>query len=177
MDNLAQRSTTAVIGLGVVAIIFGILALFWPIGSALTLVIFWGAYALVDGITSIVLAFRSDEGRGWLVVSGVIGILAGLVAMFQPLSSAVALTWVLGIWLIARAIMELIAAIGAKTTGPRWLTFLSALLWAIAGTLFVLNPGASALGLAMWLGVLAITWGIVLVVLGFSARNAAKTTA
>jgi uncharacterized membrane protein HdeD (DUF308 family) len=64
---------------GVVAVLFGILAFSWPGLTLVTLVIFYGAYALVDGIVALAAAFGGGETtpRWWLAIVGIAGIAAG----------------------------------------------------------------------------------------------------
>ena len=123
MFALGRRTPTVLIVSGVLALIFGIVAMVWPVGAAISMVIIWASYALVDGISALVLAFRPEgkEGKGFLIFSGIMGIIAGLVGLFMPVSSAVALAWVLGIWLLARGILEIGAAFGHERATPRWL--------------------------------------------------------
>jgi uncharacterized membrane protein HdeD (DUF308 family) len=68
---------------GIAAIVFGILAFAWPGITLLSLVILYGAYALVDGVLSIAAAIGGGGGtatpRWWLVVVGLLGIAAGLL--------------------------------------------------------------------------------------------------
>ena len=54
---------------GVIGIIFGILAIVWPIDTAIALALLWGIWAAVDGVGSIVQAFQpeartSSRGHG-----------------------------------------------------------------------------------------------------------------
>jgi uncharacterized membrane protein HdeD (DUF308 family) len=72
---------------GVAAIAFGILAFFWPGLTLLTLTLLWGIYALADGLLALwaAIAAKGDMApRWWLGLTGVIGILAGLVAFIYP---------------------------------------------------------------------------------------------
>ena len=172
----ARRSSTALIVTGVIALIFGLVASFWPVGTALSLVVMWGAYALVDGVTALILAFsRPGAGaKAWLVFTGILGILAGLFGIFQPVASGVALAWVLGIWLMARGISEFIGAFAKTISSPRWLLLLGGVAWFIAGILFALNPGAAALTIAFWLGAFAIAWGLLSIGAGIALRSHAK---
>ena len=50
------------------------------------------------------------------MLSGILGVLAGIVCVFRPFSSAVALAWVLGIWLIVRGIVEIAHSLGKLVT-------------------------------------------------------------
>ena len=87
------------------------------------------------------------------------------------------LVLVLGIWLIIRGVMELIGAFTNPQGQSRWLLALGGLLWLVAGVLVVSFPGVAALSISLWLGVLAIIWGIALLVAGVQVRKVAKETA
>src|SRR5215207_2455203 len=70
---------------GIAAVLFGLAALFWPGLTLFVLIIFFGAYALVDGVLAIMAGIRGSEGSRWLLLAeGVVGVLAGLVAFFWP---------------------------------------------------------------------------------------------
>ncbi len=61
---------------GIAAIIFGVLAFIWPGITLVTLVLFYGAFALVDGVLALVHAFMGGNmgSRWWLALIGVLGI-------------------------------------------------------------------------------------------------------
>jgi len=176
MLDLMQRSSTYLLVSGALAVVFGIVAAFFPIPTALVLVVLWGIYALIDGVLAGVMVFRPEPGqsRGFLILTAVVGIAAGLFAIFQPAMTGVALAWILGVWLLIRGVMEIVSAFSQRATGSRWLLVLGGVLWLIGGWLLIAFPGVAALSIALWLGVLAIIWGIVLLVVGFQVRKAAK---
>ena len=162
---------------GAIGIVFGILAIAWPISTAIALALLWGIWALTDGIGSIAQAFQ-PESRGsrlWLVVLGVIALLAGFFAIVHPGMTVATLTWILGIWLIIRGIFELAGAFSSRQMTPRWLLVLSGLLSILIGILFAANPGAGAVGIAVVLGVTALIWGVVLIAVALSVRRATTT--
>lgn len=158
---------------GVIGIVFGILAIVWPLSTAIALALLWGFWALMDGIGSLVQAFRpeSQGSRLWLVVMGVIALVAAFFAIFSPAMTAVTLTWILGIWLIVRGVFEVIGAFGSNRVTPRWLLLLSAALSILLGILFAANPGAGAVTIAVWLGIAALLWGVVFVLGGLAVRR------
>lgn len=158
---------------GVIGIIFGILAIVWPISTAIALALLWGFWALMDGIGSLTQAFRADSAgsRVWLIVIGVIALVAAFFAIFSPAVTAVTLTWILGIWLIVRGVFEAFGAFTSDQPTPRWLLLLSAALSILLGILFVANPGRAAVGIAVFLGVVALLWGVVFVLGGLAARR------
>jgi uncharacterized membrane protein HdeD (DUF308 family) len=158
---------------GAIGIVFGILAIVWPVHTAIALALLWGFWALTDGIGSIVQAFQ-PESRGsrlWLVALGVIALIAAFFAITSPGMAATTLTWILGIWLIVRGIFELAGAFSSQQVVPRWLLVLNGLLSILIGVLFAANPGAGAVSLAVVLGVTALVWGVVLIGVGFSVRR------
>lgn len=175
MANLLRRSSNQLFITGAIAIVFGLIAAIFPIGTAVTLVLIWGAYALVDGALALTTAFR-PEGRpakAVLIAVGVIGVVAGMMALFRPVDSAVAMAWALGVWLIVRAVFELASAFADQPRGPRWLIALTGVLWLLAGILVVAFPGQAAVTIAVWLGMIAIGCGILGVLAGFALRSRA----
>jgi len=157
---------------GIAAIIFGILAFVWPLATGLTLVLFYGAFALVDGIFAIMAAFNGEGGptsKWWLVVVGVLGILAGLLTFFWPGITALVLVMFIGAWALVRGIFEIIGAIQLrKEIDNEWLLILSGALSVIFGLVVLVMPGAGALALVWLIGAYAIVLGILFV--GFAFR-------
>ena len=77
---------------GVAALVFGVLTLLSPALALTVLVLFWGAYALVDGVLALIAAFNSAQRWQFnspLALVGVIGVAAGLVAFFWPQPTAI----------------------------------------------------------------------------------------
>jgi uncharacterized membrane protein HdeD (DUF308 family) len=99
---------------GLVAILFGLTALFWPGLVLAVLIVLFGAYALVDGILAVVAAFKSS-GRGMrkrlLLIEGGIGILFGTVALFWPDLTALALLYIIAFWSVFTGIARIVMAI------------------------------------------------------------------
>lgn len=175
----------------VIAVVFGIIAIAAPVAAALAFALLWGIWALADGIGAFVQAFskdvvgmnadgtavmggRSGGEKALLIVLGLIGVVAGLLAITSPGLAAVALTWILGIWLIVRGIFELVGAFSASAAGARGLLILGAVVDFLLGILFVANPGKSVVGIAVFLGILAIVWGIVMFVIALMIRKQAN---
>lgn len=162
---------------GVAAIIFGVFAFAFPGVTLAVLVIFWGAYALADGVFAIVAGLRiRDNGKPlWpLIVAGVLGILAGVVTFLWPGLTALTLILIIGLWAIAIGVFQIVAAIRLrKEIEGEWLQILSGLLSIVFGVVVVLQPGAGAVGLAWLIGAYAIAFGVLLVALAWRLRGTA----
>ncbi len=155
---------------GVLAILFGVLAYTWPGLTALILVTIWGAYALIDGIVGVVAGIRGKWGS--LVVIGVIGIAAGIVAFLWPGLTAITLLWVIAFWAIVAGVLQIAAAIRLrKEVQGEWLWILSGILTVALGVLFFMYPGAGILSVTWLVAALAIVWGILLVMLSFKLKG------
>src|SRR5947208_10885877 len=99
---------------GIAAIIFGVLAFIWPGLTLVTLVLLYGAFALVDGVVSLIAAFTGSPKPAptwWLVVVGLLGIAAGIVIFVWPGMSALLLILFAGAWALVHGIFEIIGAI------------------------------------------------------------------
>ncbi|MGE5248716.1 MAG: HdeD family acid-resistance protein [Bacteroidota bacterium] len=172
VDGLS-RNWWAVVLRGVAAVIFGILAFVWPGITATVLVIFFGAYALWDGIFALIAAFRSQGDRRWaLVLEGIAGILAGIIALFLPGIAALSLLYLIAAWAIITGIMEIVAAVRLrKEIEGELLLMLSGLLSVVFGVFAMLRPAAGVLAITWVIASYAILFGILLIILGFRLRS------
>ena len=160
---------------GVFTIVFGAMAVFWPDITILAFVILFGAYAIVDGLTAIVMGARRASGRGFLIVIGILGVIAGLVALLWPGITAVALLWVIAIWAIVIGVASIVSGFGlSRDAGGRWLFILSGLAAVILGIVLLAKPGQGAVALVVTIGFFAIIWGLLTVVTSIRLRRLAK---
>jgi uncharacterized membrane protein HdeD (DUF308 family) len=160
---------------GLVAILFGLAALFWPGLVLAVLIVFFGAYALVDGVLAVIAAFRSS-GRGMrrplLLIEGVIGILFGILALFWPGLTALALLYLIAFWAILSGIARIVMAIMLRREiENEWSIALSGVLSIILGIVLVLLPGAGLLAYTWLVGLLALAVGIALIYYAFRVRG------
>jgi uncharacterized membrane protein HdeD (DUF308 family) len=160
---------------GLIAVVFGVLAFMWPGATLLTLVWLFGAFALLNGILSFILAAKTPEGYpkvGSLIFGGLLGILAGLLALVMPGITALGLLILIAAWAIATGIMELVAAVRLrKLIANEWLLVLAGIASVAFGVILLLQPAAGALALVWLIGAWALVFGILLMILAFRMRN------
>src|SRR3712207_5768645 len=163
---------------GIAAVLFGLAALFWPGLTLLVLIVFFGAYALVDGILAIVAGIRGSEGRRWLLLAeGVLGVLAGLIAFFWPGMTALLLLYVISAWAIFTGLLKVVMAIAFRRRIENELLMgLSGVLSVLFGVVLAVWPGAGLLSLVWLVGFYALIFGVALIVLGFRARGHAQAS-
>jgi len=160
---------------GLVAVLFGVLPFVWPGTTMITLVWLFGAFALANGILSLVLAAKTPKGYpkvGSLILGGLLGILAGFVAFIMPGITALGLLVLIAAWAIVTGVTDLVAAVRLrKIITNEWLLLLAGIASVAFGILLLLAPAAGALALIWWIGTWAIVFGILLIVLAFRMRN------
>ena len=160
---------------GIAAIVFGVLAFAWPGMTLVTLVLFYGAFALVDGVIALVAAFRGGAKpvpTWWLVVVGLLGIAAGIATFVMPGITAIVLVLFIGAWALVHGIFEIIGAIQLrKEIDNEWMLILSGVVSVLFGLLVLIAPGAGALGLVWAIAAYSIVFGISFVALAFRLRK------
>jgi uncharacterized membrane protein HdeD (DUF308 family) len=158
---------------GIAAVLFGLAALFWPGLTLFVLIVFFGAYTLVDGIFAIVAALRGSGSRRWLLLAeGVLGVLAGLIAFFWPGITALVLLYVIAAWAIFTGILKVVMAIWLRREiENEWLMVLSGVLSVLFGLILAVLPGVGLLSLVWLIGIYALIFGVALIVLGFRVRG------
>jgi uncharacterized membrane protein HdeD (DUF308 family) len=158
---------------GLAAVIFGILAYVWPDVTFTVLVLFFGAYALWDGIFSLIAAFRTQGERRWpLLLEGLVGVAAGLFTFIWTEAATLALLFVIGTWAVVTGIFEIIAAIRLrKEIEGEWLLLISGLLSMLFGIAMFIWPAAGLVAVTWLIAAYAVAFGILLIVLGFRLRN------
>lgn len=175
MVDILARNWGWVMLRGVAALIFGLLALFNPAITLAALVILFGAYALVDGIFTIVSAIANRHGEPqWvsLLFWGIVSLAVGVVTFALPAITALTLLYLIAAWAIITGVLEIVTAIRLREVIRReWLLILAGVLSVLFGVLLIVAPGAGALAVVLWIGAYAVVFGIVLIVLAFRLRQ------
>jgi uncharacterized membrane protein HdeD (DUF308 family) len=161
---------------GALSILFGILIFTQP-GIALPALIgLFAAYAVVDGVFSIMNGIRDrNTNRNWwvLLLEGIVGILAGVFTFLNPALTAVALVYVVAAWAIVTGIFEVWSAIRLREEieGEIWLG-LSGLISIIFGVMLVALPALEGILTLLWLvGAYAVIFGVIMLILAFRLRG------
>lgn len=160
---------------GIASIVFGVLAFVWPGLTLVTLVLFYGAFALVDGVIALVAAFSGGTKpvpTWWLVVIGLLGIAAGIVTFMMPGITAILLVWFIGAWALVHGIFEIIGAIQLrKEIDNEWMLILSGVVSVLFGLIVLIAPGAGALAMIWVIAAYSIVFGITFIALALRLRK------
>jgi uncharacterized membrane protein HdeD (DUF308 family) len=178
--SLAKKIWIFAIIRGALAIIFGLIALFSPIATALALAIVIGVYAIVNGVFDIIEAIRHRGSSSMVlrIVLGVVSILFGILVLVWPGISLAILVIMVGIWAIIIGILQIVSSVRHRAipnSGWVW-GIIGGALSILFGILVLIWPGTGLVTIIWIIGIWAIVWGVTLIVLGVQLRKAASTT-
>ena len=162
---------------GIASILFGIIAFAWPGKTLAVLVLLFGAYAFVDGVTALVLAVqRGARPHRWLlVIDGLFGVAAGVVTLFWPGITLLALVFVIGIRFVLSGVLQIATAIQLKGEIQAPVLYgLAGVASIVLGVLAFLVPGLTALALMMLLASFALVFGVMLFAVALRMRRPAR---
>jgi uncharacterized membrane protein HdeD (DUF308 family) len=160
---------------GLVALLFGLVVLFWPGLVFAVLALLFGIYAVVDGAITFVPALRSSErgARRWLPLSeGAVGVIAGLIALLWPGLTIDGLVYVIVGWAVVTGTLKILTAILLRTEVENgWLLAGSGALSVLFGVLLAALAGSDVPFLAPLIGAFAVVVGLALIVFAFRLRE------
>ena len=166
---------------GILAILFGLIALFTPGTALLALVFVFGAYAIIDGITAVATGIRhrnSESHWVWQIVQGVVSVIAGIIAFAWPGVTVLAILYVIAFWSIVGGVTEIVESFAMRRRSPgsgSWGWMLAAgIVSVLFGIVLVIQPGAALVTLLWFVGAFSIAYGAIVLVLAFRLRGAVR---
>lgn len=174
IDILAQN-WWIILWRGIAALIFGLLTWFNPVITLYVMLLFFGGYAFVDGVLGIIMAIKtrhSHQDWWFLLISAIANLVVGIAVFVMPVISVVVLIYFLAIWAVATGLLQIIVAIGLRKVikGEGWI-ILGGILSIIFGVILFMNPIQGGIAITWLMGIYAVVFGIINIVLAFSVRR------
>jgi uncharacterized membrane protein HdeD (DUF308 family) len=180
-DRVTQMATTQLtkmrwaLGLnGALSVAFGVVIIVWPGISLYALTILFGAYTLASGIVSLGSSFSNAARgeRGWLVVSGLLGIAVGVLVFVWPNISALALLYVIGAYAVALGVVAIVGAFSLPIDGSdTFLLVLSGIVAILFGIVMFAEPGDGALVVLALIAAFALVTGVTELVVAIGGKR------
>jgi uncharacterized membrane protein HdeD (DUF308 family) len=180
MSALLAQNWWAVALRGAFAIIFALIAFFSPGATILSLVLFFSAYMLVDGVFGIVSGIRAASNHqrwGLLVLEGILNILVGVIAFLMPGLTVLFFVTLMAVWSLITGVLMIVAAFKLNPDFGRGWLILSGIVSVLFGVALLIAPLIGAVVLTWWLGAYALAFGIALLVLAFKLKGRRDNTA
>lgn len=161
---------------GVVAILFGIAAVFWPGLTILTLLYLFAAFVLVSGIVNLITGiFHGSHGVGsWFlkVLLSIVQIGIGIYLLRHPHVSFAAFILLIGFALIIRGVFDVVAAfVDDLTTSARTMFVIAGILAGIAGIIVLFQPVSGGVAFVWILGLYALISGPIIIATALRHRH------
>src|SRR5262245_54910874 len=166
---------------GVVAILFGLYALFSPWRALSTLILVFGACVLAEGVLSLVAAVRvqrHDQRSLPIVLEGIVCIAVGVLALVWP--GAAALTWLYLVsgFAVVSGLLHMAGAIQLMKEFPgEWALILNGALTTLFGILMIVLPLARLLALVWIIGAYSLFFGAILLAVALRLRERWRASA
>ncbi|MFN2273270.1 MAG: HdeD family acid-resistance protein [Anaerolineales bacterium] len=161
----------AVLIQGIFSIVVGILLLLNTAATTLFILQLVGLYWLVSGIFSLVGLFIDRSFWGWKLLSGILGILAGLAVIQHPLWSTFLVPAVLVILLGIEGVIIGLLGLVTAFRGGGWGTGILAALSLVFGVLFLSSPVISGITLVWLFGLISVVGGLASVFMSIRQRS------
>jgi uncharacterized membrane protein HdeD (DUF308 family) len=172
LDSLRHRWLWAV-GLGVLLILGGLLAISYPVNSSSLALTLCGVILLTGGILQVVSAFWAGRWGGFFVqlLGGLLAIFVGVIFLERPLISAVEWTLVLAVFFVAGGLIRTVSALFLRYTAWGW-SLLNGIITLLLGILIWRGwPGDGLWVIGTLVGIELIFSGWSWVMLGLAART------
>jgi uncharacterized membrane protein HdeD (DUF308 family) len=179
MLEAASKYWWVVLLRGILAILFGILLFVMPGLTVASLVIVFGAYALVDGLFAIFYSIsgrNTDKEWGMHLIEGILGVAFGLLVLTWPelatIATGITLLVMIAVWAIVTGALQVISAIQLRKEidNEIWLG-LGGLISIVFGVILLRFPITGILAILWLIAGYSIAFGVLFIMLAFRLRN------
>ena len=160
---------------GIILVVLGLIAIVVPPIATLAVELLFGWLFLLSGVVGLITTFwmRDAPGFWWSLLSGVLGIAAGIVLLVWPLSGVLSLTLVLIVFFTIEGIASIMYALEHKRElSGRWGFMLaSGIIDLIIAAIILFGlPGSAAWALGLLVGINLAFGGAALIAMALHAR-------
>ena len=175
LSSIAKQLWGLGIGFGVVSILFGIVALFWPGLTVGLLVILFSIFILIWGIIGIIvsIASASTDKFWWLeLILSILAIGLAVYLLRNPVEAAIIWIFTVGLTFLVRGVVDILEGLfdGNRTGGDRVLPFIHGALGIVAGIIILIYPASAGLAVVWIIGLYALLYGAFLIAFSFRAK-------
>ena len=163
---------------GIILVILGLIAILLPPLATITFTILIGWLFLISGIVGLVTTFmmRQAPGFWWSLLSGILGVAAGIVLLIWPISGALSLTLLLSAFFVVEGVASIMYAIDHRNqlTGRWGWMLVSGIVDLILAAIIIAGlPGTAAWALGLLVGINMVFGGTALIGMALAARHPA----
>ena len=161
---------------GVLAILFGILALFWPGLTVALLIVFFSVFVLVWGIVGIIVGLSTIGANKFWWIELLFSILAiglAVYALRNPMDAAAVFVILIGVTFLVRGVIDLLVGLfdRDRTGDGRIFALLAGVIGVLAGIVTLLYPISAGIAVVWVVGLYAVLYGALSIGFAFRAQK------
>jgi uncharacterized membrane protein HdeD (DUF308 family) len=172
-EALCRRTWWVFLIGGIAAVLFGVLAFTRPVAAWLVVATFFAAAILVDGVMNVVGSFSNRDKDGWwiMLLIGVLGVLVGGYALFNPLVSMAAFVYLVAFQAILAGVFLVMLGYKVRAVTEReWVLYITGGLSILFGMLVLVNPAAGGLSVIWLIAAWAVVTGVLRILFAFKVK-------
>lgn len=169
-----------ILSFGVLTVLAGAAAIFWPGETLRVVAIIFGVQLVVSGVFELVEALSPAHGtsgdRWFAGVLGALSILVGVICLRNVFATLFGLALLIGLYWIIHGLLQLFYALADRGMPARGWMIATGALSVVAGIVVVADPVLSLLFLAIMLGVWLVVYGAIMIWVAIRLRSAPSGT-
>ncbi|MCU0370217.1 MAG: DUF308 domain-containing protein, partial [Bacteroidales bacterium] len=148
---------------GIIAIVFGLLALLVPHETILTTTIYFGLFILLAGLITLYVSYKNSRAKKpylLLMAEGILAVVVGGVIAFYPKSSLFIFLIMVGVWAVIMGLFQIVIAVQMRKKVSRHSLFtINGIITLVFGILLFFNPFGAVKALMAVIGLIALAAG------------------
>ena len=174
---ITRDSWWALVLRGIVAVLFGVAAVFWPSLTLVTLVYLFSAYLIVSGVIGVITGVKAGERSSWWVLHVLLGVIELGFGIYLVRHISVSITTfilLVGFVLVIRGLFEIVGAYLEReiTATLRTVNSVTGLIALVAGIVILLQPKSSGIRFVWLLGLYALVFGALHIAMAAEGKKA-----
>jgi uncharacterized membrane protein HdeD (DUF308 family) len=163
------------VAFGVVSILFGILALFWPGLTVALFILLFGVFVLVWGVIGLIVSISSisTDKFWWLeLIFSVLAIGLAVYLLRNPEAAAEIFVFFIGLTFLVRGVVDILEGLfdSGRSGGDRTLAVVLGALGIVAGIITLTYPVTAGLAVVWIIGLYAVLYGSLLIAFAFRSK-------
>jgi len=160
---------------GIIAVLFGLMALFVPMTTIITLTKYFGIVLILGGLIMFYFSYQNMKaGKTYVLymTEAFLAVIVGATILFYPKGSLQIFLILIGVWATIVGLLQIIIAVQMKKkVSNHGLFTINGVITLVFGLLLFFNPTGSIKVLFMVIGVIAVIAGLLLVYLGIKVKS------
>ncbi len=174
MNSKASTNWLALAFNGIIALLFGLMAIIAPSNTLQIIVMYFGIIMLIVGIAMFFGVYnnmKNQRSYSTDLISSIVTIALGIVLTFFTKQSVEIFVVIIGVWAIILGIVQLVIMMNIQSSSDKRILLINGLLTLLFGIVLFFVPFGTASIFVVLIGILAVIIGVILIALAIKLKN------